>query len=160
MERPAIGRPVAEEADRDLIGLALHGAQRGARDQTETARDDAVRAQHPDREVGDVHRSALALADPRGAREQLGDHPAHRRSLGQRVAVAAVGRGDRVVGAQVGAGSRRDGFLTDRKVGETGDVTGEEVLLDPLLEHADANHRAQQREAEVAAPGDGGGRAR
>jgi hypothetical protein len=57
--------------------------------------------------------------------------------------MAAVRRSDRVVRAQVGAGPRRDGFLSDRQMGEARNVAGQEVLLDPLLERADADHRAQ-----------------
>ena len=63
----------------------------------------------------------------------------------------AVGRGDRVVAAQVRAGTGGDGLLADREVRETGDVAGQEVLLDAFFQHANADHRPQQRQAALGA---------
>ena len=62
VERSAIGRAVAEKTDRDLIGAAQFRRERGAGDQAEAARDDAIGAEHAHREIGDVHRAALAFA--------------------------------------------------------------------------------------------------
>src|SRR6202140_4542475 len=51
VEGAAIGRAVAEEADRDLIGLAQPRRERGTGEESETAGDDAVGARHSDRKT-------------------------------------------------------------------------------------------------------------
>ena len=61
-ERPAIDRAVAEHAGRDRVGLLHLQALRGADRDRDAARDHAVRAEHADGKVRDVHRAALAAA--------------------------------------------------------------------------------------------------
>ena len=74
--------------------------QAGADRERHAGADDRVGAQDPARGVGDVHRAALAAAEARRLREQLGHHAVDVRALGQAVAVAAVGGGHVVVVAQ------------------------------------------------------------
>ena len=148
MEGAAIGRAVAEEADRDLIGLAQPRRERGTGDESETAGDDAVGAEHPDRKIGDVHRAAFAATHAIGAREQLGDHRAHRRPFRERVPVPAMGRRDVVVAAQRGAHAGRNRFLTDREVCESRDFAGEKMPFDALFKDANADHHLQERSGE------------
>ena len=69
---------------------------RRARGDRDAGGDDAVRAEHADGEIGDVHRSTLAAVEAGRAAEEL----AHRRgdvgTLGDRVAVAAMGGGEEI----------------------------------------------------------------
>jgi hypothetical protein len=57
----------------------------------------------------------------------------HVAALGDGVAVAAVGGGDVVVGAQVGADAGGDRLLTRVQVDEPRDLAGGELLVQPLV---------------------------
>ena len=131
---------VAEEADHDAVeALHLVGQRRAGGDR-DAARDDAVGAEVAGGDVGDVHRAAAAAAVAGLLAEQLGHHLLEVGALGDAVAVAAVGRGDRVVGAQGEAGAGGRGLLADREVhGAVHQAAGEQVV-DGLLEAADAPH--------------------
>ena len=63
-------------------------------------------------------------------------------ALGQAVAVAAVGRGDHVVGPQRPAGADGRRLLPDGEVHEAGDEPVAVEVGDPLLEAADQQHAA------------------
>ena len=120
MERALVGGAVAEEADGHPAGAERLGGERRAAGQRDAAADDAVGAEHPFVDVGDVHRAALALADAGRLAHQLGHHAGDVDALGDAVTVAAVGRGDEVVVGQVGADADRDGLLAGvKKNGET-----------------------------------------
>src|SRR5437762_2563520 len=77
------------------------------------AADDDVGAQHAEREVRNVHASALAPAITVAAPEQLRHHAVYVAALGDGVAVAAVGAGYVIVRSQGGAGADRYRFLSD-----------------------------------------------
>jgi hypothetical protein len=66
------------------------------------------------------------------------------RSLGDRVAVGAVRRGDHVVRLEGRHHARGDRLLTDRDVQEAGQLAGAEALLDLLLEAPDQQHLAEE----------------
>ena len=59
----------------------------------------AVGAQHADRKIGNVHGATLARIETTGLAEQLAHHALHVGTLGQRVAVATVCRGEVIVAA-------------------------------------------------------------
>ena len=143
MELALGDRAVAEEADRDVaLAFDLRG-ERGARRDRQSAADDAVRAEHAHREVGDVHRAALAFAVAVDAPEQLGHHALHVRALGDAVAVAAVRAGHPIGVRQVGAHADGDGFLADIGVHGAVDLACRPQLDRELVELADQDHLAQ-----------------
>ena len=61
-EGALVERAVPEEAGDHIVGAEQPQPERGPGRDAEAAADDTVRAEHPDREVGDVHRPALAAA--------------------------------------------------------------------------------------------------
>ena len=165
----AVQRPVAEEGDRDRVAPLDRHRVRGTHRDRDAGRDDAVGAQHADREVGDVHRAALAAAEAAGLAEQLVHHPFEAGALGQRVAVTAVRRGQPVRGGQVRADAGRHRFLSGRQVqrpahlrGRTGRLAEHRDaaaagLLGRILEGPDPAHRPVKREQLPAVgPGNAG----
>jgi len=116
----------------------------------------AVGAQHAHREVGDVHRAALAAVAASGAAEQLAHHAGGVGALGQRVAVAAVGGGEQVAALQVVAHAGGHCLLPSGQVqraahagglargGPEGGHAALAEVFGRILEGADAQHGAQQ----------------
>ena len=139
-EGALVDRAVAEEAGDDRVQALQPQPQRRARCDPEPAPDDTIRAEHADREVGDVHRPALAVARARGSPEQLGHHRLDRDALGDRVAVAAVGRGDPVGRTQRGTRPDGNSLLPDRGVGGAPDAAHLDHQGNERVELADADH--------------------
>jgi len=119
-------------------------------------RDDAVRAEHADREIGDVHRTALAAVGAGRASEQLAHHALDRCALGDRVAVAAMRRGEQVLDAQMRAHPRGNRLLAGGQVQGAAHIRFREAraegrhaalggLLGGVFEGADARHGSIQR---------------
>ena len=77
-----VGCAIAREAHRDRAGVQRLGGQCGADHQGRAAADNAVGAEHPLIEIGDVHRAALAAAEPVLARKELAHHPDNVAALG------------------------------------------------------------------------------
>ena len=113
---------------------------RGAVGDRKAGGHDAVGAEDPELRVGDVHGAAAASVGPLVAGHQLGEHALGVQALGQAVAVAAVGRGDHVVGAQRPARADRRRLLADGEVHEAGDQAVAVEVGHPLLEPADEQH--------------------
>ena len=149
MEAPLVDAAVAEEGHGHLARAAVGGRERRAGRDAAARGDDAVRAEHAEREVRDVHRAAAAAAHAGGLPVELGHQPVEADALGDRVAVPAVGRRDVVVATQRGADTGGDGLLADVDVDEAGQLAGEEELLHALLEQADPHHRPVQVEHRV-----------
>jgi hypothetical protein len=152
-ERAAVHRAVAEEAGHDSLLLADGDGVGRAHGDRDAGRHHAIRAEHADGEVGDVHRAALAAVAAAGAAEELAHHALHRGAFGQRMAVAAVRRGEVVLAGKVQAHAGRDGLLAGRKMqrpahlrvaerGAEGRHAAARGLLGRILEGADARHRA------------------
>ena len=150
MEHPLVRGPVAEERHGHLAAAANLGGEGCARGERDSTADDGVGADHPAGEVGDVHRAASALAEPRLAAVDLGHHRLQVAPLRDRVPVTPVGARDAVVLAEVRAHAGGDAFLADVHVHEAGDVSRLELARDALLEGADRRHRAVQREQRLA----------
>ena len=112
----------------------------------DVCRDDAVRAEHADLEIGDVHRAALAAAIAAFTPEQLAHHGERVGALGEGVAVAAMGREQHVVAGEVGADAGRDRLLADRGMDRPEDELLPQALERQLLEGADAPHEAVVRQ--------------
>lgn len=135
-------RPVAEERHHHVTGGAQLGRGRHACGDGQPGADDAVGAVDAEARVGDVHGAAAAVTGARFLAHQLGHHRRGVQALGEDMAVAAMGGGDAVPGAERPAGADGTGLLTDRQVQESGDLGGLVELGRPLLEPADAAHTA------------------
>ena len=140
VECPLVDPAVAEEAHRHAIGAAVTGRQRGTRGYPEPTADDAVGAQHPQREVGHVHRASPAPAGAIGSPVELGHQRGGRHALGQGVPVTPVGGRDVVIGSEAGTDAGGDGLLAQVGVDEPGELARLEQLLDAALEHPDQHH--------------------
>ncbi len=135
-------RAVAEEARGDLTAAAHLGRERGAGGDAGRTADDGIGAEVARLRIRDVHRAALAAAVTRLLAEQLGEHPVDRGTLGQAVAVAAVGAGDEVVAAQGLADPDGHAFLAYIEVGQPRHLRALVQLVHLLLEGANLGHLA------------------
>src|SRR5487761_68429 len=97
VENPLAQGSIADETDRDLVGLALLDRESGAGRYSQGTPDDGVGSQVAPLLVGDVHRAPLASAVAGGLAQELGKHQLRFGALGETVAVAAMGAGDVVV---------------------------------------------------------------
>ena len=97
VEGTDVGGPVAEEDDRHPSIAAIGVGEARTDGDRNTPADDAVRPQHVQVEVADVHRPALAVAVAGGLTHQLGHHAPQVTPLGHQVPVPAMGGGDLVV---------------------------------------------------------------
>jgi hypothetical protein len=144
VERALVDRAFTEEGHSDpalAAELAREGRTDGERD---TGPDDRIGAQDSTRGVGDVHRAALAVAEPRGLREELGHHPVDVRPLGHDVAVPAVGGREVVVLAQGRSDACSDRLLAERGVHEPGDLSVAVQVGDLRLERPDERDQRMQ----------------
>ena len=142
VEGTFVARAIPEEAAGDVIRAAVLVRKRRADRDGRPRANDAVRPQHPQVEVRDVHAPALALAVPGRPAEELGVHLLQIAAFGHQVAVAPVGAGDLVAVAQVHHHARGDGFLADVEVECPRDLPGLHELPRLFLEGADAHHPA------------------
>ena len=109
-----------------------------------------------DRRVEQVHVTAAAVAQAGLATEDLRSHPVQVHAVRDREVVRPVGRGDRVVRAQVGAHARRHRLLAGGKVHlpryesladvEAGPLVGVVLAQDRLLEGSREDHGPVQPE--------------
>src|SRR5438094_750811 len=111
--------------------------------------DDGVAAEEVVLLVEQVHRTALALAEPVDAPEQLGHHAAGIGALDEAVTVLAVGRDRVVVGPEDRGGAGGHRLLADGEVEEPADLAEGVGLRRLLLEAADEEHVAQKLAREV-----------
>jgi hypothetical protein len=101
--------------------------------------DDSVAAEKAHALVVEVHRAAEALGATRRLSEELRHHRAGRDSLGERLAVLAVGREPVVVHRGAG-GADRDRLLPDVEMAEPEDLPLGVGLGRLLLETPDHGH--------------------
>src|SRR5712691_7435185 len=151
VDEPLAERPLAEEADGDLVGPAPLRRERGARRDARGAADDRVRAEIPVLVIGNVHGAALAAAVAGLLAEQLREHPPRLGALGEAVSVPAVRGGDPVVAPQRRADADRDRLLADVEVGEARHLRAAVELVRMLLEQADERHAPVHTQRELGA---------
>src|SRR4029077_20629113 len=106
--------------------------------------------EHPAVEIGDVHRAALAAAQPALLGEELLHHQRGVAALGDAVAMAAMGAGDIVPGPEMGADADGGGLLAGIEMDKARDAALGELFLHPLLEAADRRHVAIRLQQFVA----------
>ena len=146
VEGAVVGGAVAEEGDADIVAAAAPGGEADADGVADAGADDAVGAEQADAAVIEVHGAAAAAADAVGLAEELGHDPAGIGALGQRVAVAAVGGGDPVGRAEVGADADAGGLLADIEVEKAGRLAAAAGGLGDGLEAAEEHHLLEEGE--------------
>jgi hypothetical protein len=146
VERALVDGAVPEEAEADLVRPAQPDPVAHARGQREVSAHDAVPAEVAGGHVVEVHRPALAAADPRELAAQLGEEQARIRAPGQRITVIAVVGDQVVVRAHLADGAHADGLLADVEVEEPADLALDVELGTALLEAAYEEHLPVQRQ--------------
>ena len=142
VERALLRRAVAEEREHDLPLPADLGRPGDAGGMRDALADDSRGPEEAALDVREVHRPAIALADPGLAPVDLRHQRLHVGAERDRVAVAAVGRRELVVRPQRGerADDGRLGAVRKMRVAADHARVVLERALHPLLELADANH--------------------
>ncbi|MBS1253601.1 MAG: hypothetical protein MAG451_02653 [Anaerolineales bacterium] len=144
MEVTRVGRPIAEEAQHDLIQPLQLPAEAGSHGQRYAAGYDSVGAQAPQIQVGHVHGAAAPATDARILAQQLGHHGVHILALGDSMAMTAMGGGDVVIGPESGNRSDRHRLFADVEVHRPVDLAGEVELMRRLLKCPNQIHLTQQ----------------
>src|SRR6266540_5624492 len=149
VELPLGHRAVAEVADDHLVAaLVLDGEGRPGR-QRQVRAHDGVAAEEVHALVEEMHRAALALAEPVAPAEELGHDPPRVGALRQALPMLAI-RADRVVvRAERGGGPDRHGFLAYIKVEEAANLAERVHLGRLFLEAAQVQHLAHQPPGEL-----------
>jgi len=140
VEGALVDGSLAEKGDRHAVTAEQAAGERRACCKRQARSDDRVRAENALARVGNVHRAALALAEPRRLAEELGHGGVEVRSFCKAVTVAAVRRRDPVVVTERRAHTDRDRLLAEGGVNEPGDLSGAIEARDALLERADQTH--------------------
>ena len=151
MEGTDVGRSVAEEARGNSPITAVLRRECGTYRDRNAATDDRVGAEHAAIHVDDVHAAAATLAVAGRLAIELGEHRAEFRALGDRVAMAAVGRRDLVGIAEDRHHAGGNSLLPDIEVKESGHVTGLDQLARGLLEQTDPHHAPVQVQDQIPA---------
>ena len=144
MKGARVRRAVTEECDRDALLVAHLKSERRAHDSRNSARDDRVRAEVAHFHVVEMHRAPVPVRAAFDLPVQLGHDSLDRRTLGDRVPVRAMGRGDDVLALERRAHACGDGLLPDRDVEEARQLARPKALLDLLLEASDEQHLAEE----------------
>jgi hypothetical protein len=104
--------------------------------------DDAPAAQEVTIDVEQVHRAAVAPGHACFLAEQLGHHGRGRASDGERRCMVAVAHEQVVVGPEAVDAADVGRLLADRQMAVATDACACVLLLGPLLEPPDEQHRA------------------
>ena len=120
VEAAMVDGAIAEKGDADAIRAVHAGADAGADRMADAGGDDAVGAEEADRAVVEMHRAAASAAAAVALAEQLGHQDVGIHALGERMAMAAMGRGDPVGRPQMRADADGGRLLADIKVQEAG----------------------------------------
>ena len=118
VERRVVGRAIAEKSHPDIVGSACPRAQACADGGRQSTAYQTIGAKQTTGWVVQVHGAAAAPATAVAFAIQLGHQGVRRHALGQGMAMAAVGAGDPVGLAQMGAYPDTRRFLADVQVQE------------------------------------------
>ena len=139
MEAAMVGGAVAEEGDADVVAAPRAGRHAGADGVADAGGDDAVGAEQADRAVIEMHGAAAAAAAAVALAEQLRHQDVGIHALGERVAMAAMGRGDPVGGREMRADADGGRFLANIEMQESGRLAlaagGLRHALEPAQQH-------------------------
>ena len=148
VEGAVVRGAIAEKGHADIVAAKLAGAKADARGMSDARADDAIGPEQTDRTVIEMHRAAAAAADAVGTTEQFGHHPSRIGALGQRMAVAAMGRGHPVGRAQMRANAHARRLLSDIQMQETRRFALATGGLRDKLELAQQRHLFEQAKHE------------
>jgi hypothetical protein len=146
VEGADVGRPVAEEGDRNVRLAPQLESERRADRGRKPAADDGVRAHVAALDVVKVHRAAIAVRAALELAVQLRHYFVRRGPVCEHMPMGAVRGGHEVALFERAADADRDCLLTDAGVQEAGEVTGTETLHNLLLEAPNEQHLAQEPE--------------
>src|SRR5271163_4967970 len=118
MKRAFGERAVAEKHAGDTAGFAQLMSKSAANRNGKTSADDAVRSEHPDRHVGDMHGAAAAATIPFAPPQDFEKEPRHIEPLGEGVPVATMIGCKRIVPLERRGDPDRNRFLSDREMDE------------------------------------------
>ena len=149
VENAGLGRGVAEENHRDRGAILQHRSERGSDADRDRAADDRNAAEEIDGEIDEVHRAAFARGTAVDLAIELGEHRAQTAALADVVSVRTMGADDVVFPTQVPADARGHRLLADAEMRGAAHVPFRIQRLDALLDPADLQHRAVEREALV-----------
>ena len=99
MKLALVDRALAEEAGGDRVPVLHLVAERDADRERQPAADDRIAAVKTRGAVEDVHRAAAAAAAALQLAVHLGHQRGHADAAGDRLAMLAIGRDDRIVAA-------------------------------------------------------------
>src|SRR5262249_37524703 len=139
-EHALVGGAVAHEADAHPAIAAELGGEPGPAGEWCSGAEDAIGAHHAFREIGDMHRAALAAAGAGGAAIDLAHHLPHFHALGDAMAMAAMGGGDAVALVQMHHDAGGRGLLACIEMDEARNVAARELDMETLLELTDRAH--------------------
>jgi hypothetical protein len=134
---------VTKEAQTHLIRSTQLGAQPGAHRHRHETADDARFAEAAAGKHRQMHRAALAAADPRGLAEKLGHQRRELRALADGMTVRTMIARHVVVVAHGHAGADDLGLLAVREMPTAGDLLLVDHSLHALFEDADAEHASK-----------------
>ena len=144
MERSDIRCAVAEEADRNLAGLAVLRGPRSAGGDRHVRADDCIRTHGALFNVHKVHGAAFATQQPAFSPHQLTEDPRHRYAAHQCVVMAAI-RTERVIVLSHGSTEAgRDCFLPQSKVRRPLNKILHKQIVSALFHHPAGLHQAIQ----------------
>src|SRR5262245_59963335 len=153
VEYAGLGRSIAEEDHRERDAVLQHGAERRADADRDRAAHDRHAAEEIDREVDEMHRAAFARGATGSLAVELGEHRAQIAALAAVVGVRTMRTDDVVLELQVPAHARGHRFLADAEMGGAAHVALRVKRSDALLDAADFQHRAIEREPRLARQG-------
>ena len=140
---PCCIAPSPKNATEIEVFLQSLGGEPGADDVRDAAADDCVRAEMPERAVGDVHRAALAAAVADLAPADLRHHAFGIGAASEEYAVAAMMRGEGVLRLHGRANAGGGGFLADRQMQHRAGREPTHVeFADMLFERSNPPHKA------------------
>lgn len=142
MERTDIGCPVSEERDHHSRGsVHLRSPSQAIRNGHRRA-DDPSGDHHAHLGIGQMHRSALALAGAVHPACDFSPQGAQRHVLGDHILNAAIDRADLVLVIEQVADGGRDHFLPPRRIIRHGQSATTDRLADRIVIAFDAQHAA------------------
>jgi hypothetical protein len=149
VENAGLGRGVAEENHRDRGAILQHRSERGSDADRDRAADDRNAAEEIDGEIDEVHRAAFARGTAVDLAIELGEHRAQTAALADVVSVRTMGADHVVFRTQIPADAGGHRLLADAEMRGAAHVPFRVQRLDALLDPADLQHRAVEREALV-----------
>src|SRR6188474_2559098 len=138
--RPLVRAAVAAKRHTDPPVPAIPAGDGCTHGNWRSAADDRVRAEHPTRRIGDVHRAALAVAEPVPAPVDLEHHAGHVAALGDAVTVSAMRAHHVVAIVEMCADADGNRLLPGIEVGKSGNLTRRDLDVQALLELTDGLH--------------------